>query len=671
MSASNSTITEELKHRSDEIRINVGPLQTLVKKIENKKTPHHSGLIKKHKKRFFLSLLVMTFGILIAYLMQVPVGYISAGAFFWMSASLSAKQRRMEESATFLAPDAIKEENTKKVHEAEVRLAELKALGKKDKDGTLEPLARELETHIDIYKGVNKQSEHFAKPLLEPMQRLKNMPCRSVADVCSEANLSESDRKKRQDTLMKKVKCLLTPYSLKIRKPLINFASGIIKKMYPMGSDYDSGHRVKSIFIKGPRGIGKGHLVNELAKIFDIPLAKVDLGKVNLDEIEGKQLSSTVGGPTPIPSFIMKALTDANKNPYAITDMLLFIDEIDKAFIKNNTGPTESTAKMIAFLLSFLQTDISTTEDKGFNIPLNIRNLYIALVGNRDCFAYKFIDKGSRGPLHDRVNVIAIPDLTRTNKILVLKKIKADIISTQIKKDRENKRPPLNLRTWLLISRFMDSVIQANVPDPEYLESKPVPISTDSKRKTENTSPLTIATPENALPTATIIYSQINRQLLECAKDRAERERVRKATTGMPASLKNTGGSKNTTGSPATLKKGQIVLLTQHQKHPTTPHAKKRTAAKKQIGLRTPIEQLNQSFGDGYDLNGERIKGIQSLAIYIEQYLCKSKTLHDSQPEEPDSHSDSETSYLLKKDSKPTAAGAPAAPPKRRPMRKP
>lgn len=424
----------------------------------------------KYGKRMFSYLLVIGFGLLIAYLIAPtldvpPQIYIIPIAITIVGPLFSTKMNRLIDSFSFFMPSVLLDDNSVILSQAENRIAELKALDKKNENDKYALLVRELENNVSICQGINDVgSRHFVNLFIEDIKVLMSIPSRSMAEIY-QANFSQKEMREKRALMLTQAKNIFKSYDLKTRHALSNFFDAILDRTLPLKGHHHP-HRVKTLFLNGPPGIGKTFLITEISKIFGIPLCIINMGTETLEKFEGRMLPSPMGLPKAEPGLVVKAATNQSNNPFNCKDLIIFLDEIDKGFDKGeNGGVKESTAKLIAFLHTFLQVDILKVEDKGFNIPIDFERVYIVLAGNRNCFEDDYIVKSTQASLRQRVSVITMPDLSTRAKINILGKI----LKTTLSNDSE-----VNKFTSIIIEILMGIAIQAVVnSQTSTLEKKP------------------------------------------------------------------------------------------------------------------------------------------------------------------------------------------------------
>lgn len=416
------------------------PMQTKLKVLEDtllistKSKSFSREITKKYLKKVGNYLLAIGGGVLVIYVLA-PV--INAPMMYFivpLSASvagtlLSNKVNKLISALSYFTPKMLLDENDEILQRAEKRIAELRKVDNENESDHFSAVIQELQKNISICQGILESggSAHFSYLFIEDIKRLMNIPSKSLSQQY-QMRFNASARERMRDEIVKQVRGLLEPYDIGSKDKLSKFITQIMQKLLPE-TGAKKLDRVMPIFLDGPPGIGKTRLIKELSKIFSIPVLTIDMGTVTLEEIEGTQLPNSIGLPTCRPGLILKELTNKLKNPEGCNNLIVLLDEVDKAFTKGNTGASDATAKVIGWLHPTLQTDKLSLQDKGYNIPVDVSEVIAVCTANRNCFADEYIEESTRKSLQDRVSMIKMPKLERKSKEMILQKHMSEKVS--------------------------------------------------------------------------------------------------------------------------------------------------------------------------------------------------------------------------------------------------
>lgn len=383
-------------------------------------------ITNKYLKKTSIYLATIGGGVLVTYfiapVINVPMEYIIVPLSTSIAGTLLAnKVNKLISVLSYFTPKIFLDENSTILQQAETRIAALRSIDNANKSDCFSDVILQLQNNILICQGILEGgSQHFANLFIHDIKTLMSVPSQTLAGRYRTLSLNETERMRTE--FLDKTRDLLKPYDLASRKKLANFITEIMHNLLPQDK-HENKHRVKPIFLDGPPGIGKTRLIKELSTIFSIPLLIVDMGTVSLEDMEGMQMPSSTGLPSCRPGLIMKTLTDKLKNPSDCNNLIVLLDEVDKAFTKGNSGASESTAKVIGYLHPFLQTDKLRLQDKGYNISIDISNMIVVCTANRNCFADEYIEETTRTSLQDRVSMIKMPKLEKDAKEMILQKL--------------------------------------------------------------------------------------------------------------------------------------------------------------------------------------------------------------------------------------------------------
>lgn len=602
-------------------------------KLKNKS--HSFEIGKKYTKRFCVYLLAIGFFVLMLYFLapvfNVPPTYLIVPLFSAIGGTLmGSKVNKLIDSAGFCVPKWMLDENSQILVEAEHRLEELRELDKKSGKDDYSTIIQELNNNVAVCQAINEAgSKHFINLFIKDIKLLMKIPSRSMSEVYR-SNLQESQIKAKRIETLAQARKLLAPYDLNSKHTLSTSITEMMDKILtPKG--YNKTTRVKPLLLVGPPGIGKTFLIKSLGKIFKAPVCVINMGKETLDKVEGMLLSSSSGtGPMPIAGLILKDLTNPHTNPSGCKDIIVLLDEIDKAFVGagKEQSVTESTAKFISFLHHFLQVDIMKMHDKGYNVMYGIENVYVVCTANRNCFLDSFIEPTTRNSLMDRVNVINMPDLTKSAKIDILK----GLLKDRLKADAE-----LSPLQKLMAEQFMETII-LQIVENEGLDAPAL-----SKHDAETQTPpaeVTASATENKTAAESI---------LSLALTLAKNSNADKKETPMPSLLDKTSAvnqkevpAQSESASTPTIKalegSSKTIELAK------TPKISEKFR-KENTGLRKALELLDVYYEDFYILLDPRY-GVKSLTGIINEYL-KEESDSMSASKEADSDLDSVDSFVI------------------------
>lgn len=181
------------------------------------------------------------------------------------------------------------------------------------------------------------------------------------------------DRMKKIDTsLLSKIRGLISPYSEETQAAIRNF----IQEIYLASIGKSSSARITPLLLIGLPGTGKTHFVSNLANIIGLPIFKINLTDYptneKLDGIYDPWLSKYSRG----------VILDTLVRGQGFKNIILFIDEIDKAVLSSNND--EKTNMYKTWLLNILDPSVTKYYSPVYDAPLSIENLIIIMAANKE-----------------------------------------------------------------------------------------------------------------------------------------------------------------------------------------------------------------------------------------------------------------------------------------------
>lgn len=187
------------------------------------------------------------------------------------------------------------------------------------------------------------------------------------------------------------------------------------------------------LFLEGAPGVGKTKMVEEIARMMNIPLITVDLGSADQSHIFGTGSES---------GLLLKSLI---KTP--VRNAVLFLDEMDR--VVNGTA-----TPILTSLLPFFEPNTNYIYNSYLRSDIDISHYFIIGAGNSIP-----IDVA----LQNRINVVRIEGVTSLMKHKILRKKIDNLLYSEV----EN----LNLKYEMLTNKekeLLEVIIKTDGPDPGF-----------------------------------------------------------------------------------------------------------------------------------------------------------------------------------------------------------
>lgn len=178
-----------------------------------------------------------------------------------------------------------------------------------------------------------------------------------------------------KDDVADKVNNLIASYPKSLQNQILEYTQSLI---YMVNNPRENTRSLYPIYLQGAPGVGKTYFVENIARILKIPLYKVMATKLNKTDLNVTTKPINIEKNEQDYDILTKSIIFAGKHghPYVI----LFIDEIDKAFNRENKYDLKSSLE--GWLLKNLEPAMTKFFSKSLGIEIVKVKIFIITAGN-------------------------------------------------------------------------------------------------------------------------------------------------------------------------------------------------------------------------------------------------------------------------------------------------